>query len=130
MRVAVTYDNGLVGQHFGRTEQFKLFDIEDGKLVSQQMLTNGGQGHGALAGVLLQGQVDVLSCGGIGMGARMALDEAGIELIPGVTGDIDEVIQQYLENNLQFNPDETCDHHEHGGDHECHHEGGCEGHCH
>ena len=84
MRIAVTYDNGEIFQHFGHTEKFKVYDVEDGKIVNEEIVDTNGQGHGALAGFLLGGKVDVLICGGIGGGAQVALGEAGIKLYGGV----------------------------------------------
>ena len=52
MRIAVTYENGQIFQHFGRTEQFKLYDVADGKIISEQVVGTMGAGHGALAGFL------------------------------------------------------------------------------
>ena len=78
MRIAVTYENGQVFQHFGHTEQFKVYDVEDGKVLSSTVLDTNGSGHGALAGLLKQMNVDTLVCGGIGGGAIRALEEAGI----------------------------------------------------
>ena len=49
MNIAVTYENGNVFQHFGHTEQFKLYDVEDGRIVSEQIVPTNGSGHGALA---------------------------------------------------------------------------------
>jgi len=131
MRIAVTYENGLIFQHFGHTEQFKIYDIEDGKIINSEVIDTNGQGHGALAGVLGSAKVDVLICGGIGMGAQMALAEAGIKLYGGVQGDADEAAQALAEGRLEYDPDAKCDHHgnEEGhecghGDHECGH-GNC-----
>ena len=73
MKIAVTYENGNVFQHFGHTEQFKLYDVQDGKVVSSQVVDTNGSGHGALAGFLAAHQVEALICGGIGGGAQMAL---------------------------------------------------------
>ena len=70
MKVAVTYENGNIFQHFGHTAQFKVYDIEDGKIVSSQVVGTNGSGHGALAGLLAQGGVDALICGGIGAGTQ------------------------------------------------------------
>lgn len=125
MRIAMTYENGRVGQHFGRTEYFKVYDIEGGKITGEETISTNGEGHGALAGVLRELNADVLICGGIGMGARMALQEVGITLLPGVDGNCDEVIAAYLNNTLSFDPNETCHHHDHEEGHDCHHEGGC-----
>ena len=131
MRIAVTYENGMIGQHFGHTEEFKLYDVESGKIINEQVISSNGQGHGMLAGVLAEAQADVLLCGGIGMGARMALGEAGIVLIPGVEGDADAVVERYISGTLEFDPDAHCDHHEHDEGHGCHeHENGCGHHCH
>ena len=131
MRIAVTYENGMIGQHFGHTEEFKLYDVESGKIINEQVISSNGQGHGMLAVVLAEAQADVLLCGGIGMGARMALDEAGIVLSPGVEGDADAVVERYISGTLEFDPDAHCDHHEHDEGHGCHeHENGCGHHCH
>ena len=97
MRIAVTYENGQVFQHFGHSEQFKVYDVEDGKVVKSEVIGTNGQGHGALAGFLLQGNVDVLICGGIGGGAQAALSAAGIRLYGGVTGDADAAVEALLE---------------------------------
>lgn len=128
MKIAVTYENGQVFQHFGHTEQFKVYEAEDGKIVKSEIVDTNGQGHGALAGFLFNGGVDVLICGGIGGGARNALAEAGIELYPGAHGDADAQVESFIAGTLNYDPDTVCSHHEHH-DHEgggCgHHEGGC-----
>ena len=80
MRIAVTYENGQIFQHFGHTEQFKVYDLEDNKIVNTQVVDTNGQGHGALAGFLNSTDIDVLICGGIGGGAQAALAAAGIKL--------------------------------------------------
>ena len=130
MRIAVTYENGEVFQHFGHTEQFKLYDIEDGKIVSEQIVPTNGSGHGALAGFLKAAQVDALICGGIGMGAQNALAEANIKLYGGVSGSADTAAQALADGSLQYDPAAKCDHHghHHEDEHECGHhpEGGHE----
>ncbi len=129
MRIAVTYEQEMVGQHFGHTEQFKIYDVEDGQVKSSQVIDTNGTGHGALAGFLRAAEVETLICGGIGMGARNALAEVGIQLLPGVSGVADEVVGEYLAGSLKYDPDTQCDHHGHGhGEgHECGHggHGGC-----
>ena len=120
MRVAVTYENGEILQHFGHTEQFKIYDIEDGKILSSEIVDAGGSGHGALAGVLNAMKVDALICGGIGGGAQMALAEVGIKLYGGVSGSADAAAQALAEGKLDFNPDVRCNHHDHHGEgHSC-----------
>ena len=121
MRVAVTYDNGNVFGHFGRTEQFKVYDIEDGKVVNSEILGTNGEGCGALAGILNIANVDALICGGIGGGAVFALQEAGIKLYAGASGNTDEVIDAFIAGTLDANDEANCDHHEHGEGHSCGH---------
>ena len=131
MRIAVTYENGQIFQHFGHTEQFKIYEVNDGKIVSSKVIDTAGQGHGALAGLLGTCQVEILICGGIGGGAQMALSNAGIKLFGGVQGDADKAVEAYLNDALQYDPDAKCDHHdhEHGEGHTCG-EHGCGGNCH
>jgi len=128
MRIAVTYDNGQVFQHFGHTETFKFYHVEDGKVVDSMVLSTQGSGHSALAGFLTRFQVDALICGGIGGGARNALSAAGIEVYGGVTGSADMAVAALITGKLAFSADATCDHHhdhEHGhdcGEHTCGHD--------
>jgi predicted DNA-binding protein (UPF0251 family)/predicted Fe-Mo cluster-binding NifX family protein len=125
MRLAVTYENGEIFQHFGHTEQFKVYDIKEGQILNEEIVDTNGQGHGALAGFLLGGNVDALICGGIGGGAQMALNEAGIRLFAGVSGSADEAVKSFLAGTLQYSTVANCDHHhEHtegqgGGAHSC-----------
>ena len=129
MRIAVTYENGEVFQHFGHTEQFKLFDVKGGKIVNEQVVNTNGSGHGALAGFLQAVKADVLICGGIGMGAQMALADAGIKLYAGVQGSADDAAKALAEGNLEYDPDAHCDHHGHHHDGDCGHEHCGEHHC-
>ena len=122
MKIAVTYENGQIFQHFGHTEQFKVYEIEDNTIISFKVIDTGGQGHGALAGLLKTLGADVLICGGIGGGAQMALAAAGIKLYGGVSGSCDTAVEAYLANNLGYNPNVKSDHHDHehgNGAHSC-----------
>ena len=120
MRVAVTYENGEIFQHFGHTEQFKLYDVENGKIIASQVVDTNGSGHGALAGVLSALNVDALICGGIGGGAQAALAAAGIRLYGGVSGSADAAAEALAAGTLTFDPNARCDHHEHHGEgHNC-----------
>lgn len=132
MRIAVTYEDGNVFQHFGHTRQFKVYDVEDNKIIDSKIVDTNGSGHGALAGILSSIEADVLICGGIGGGAQMALADAGIKLYGGVSGNVDEVVNAFITGNLAFNPDVHCDHHnhEHGSEgHACGEHGCGQGNC-
>lgn len=127
MRVAVTYENGNIFQHFGHTRQFKVYDIQDGVIMGSKVVDTMGSGHGALAGVLSALRADVLLCGGIGGGAQTALAEAGIQLYGGVSGSADAAVEALIAGNLQYNPNARCshhgEHHHHGEGHTCGNQG-------
>ena len=106
MRIAVTYENGQIFQHFGKTEQFKLYDVQERKILSSQVVDTNGSGHGALAGVL--------------SALGVAMQEAGITLYGGNSGSANEAVQAFLAQSLVQNENPTCDHHhEHGEGHSC-----------
>lgn len=134
MKIAVTYENGNIFQHFGHTAQFKIYTVENGKIVSSEVVDTNGSGHGALAGFLENLGVSALICGGIGGGARFALQDADIEVYGGVSGDADEAAEAFVAGVLGFDPNACCSHHHEGGhscgshDHNCgdhHHDHHC-----
>lgn len=121
MKIAVIYENGMVFGHFGHTAEFKIYDVVDGKIVSNEVVDTNGSGHGALAGFLMQRGVDTLICGGIGGGAINALSNAGIKVYGGVSGDVDTAVNDFILGRLNYNPDVHCDHHHEGEEHKCGH---------
>jgi len=129
MRIAVTYESGEIFQHFGHTAQFKLYDVENSKVMEEQIVDTNGSGHGALAGLLQAAKVDALICGGIGMGAQMALAEAGIQLFAGVQGSADEAAKALAAGTLNYDPNARCDHHGHHHDGDCGHDHCADHHC-
>ena len=128
MKIAVTYADEQIFQHFGHTPAFKIYEVRAGEIVNEEIVPTGSSGHGALATMLAQQEVNLLICGGIGGGARMALAEAGIVVMGGVMGDADDAVDAFLAGNLGFDPDATCSHHDHGEDHTCG-DHGCGSHC-
>lgn len=127
MKIAVTYEDGNVFQHFGKTENFIVCDAEDGSVTGHEVINTDGNGHGALAGFLKEHGVDVLICGGIGGGARTALSQAGITLVPGVSGDALKAAEQYAAGTLEFDENAQCHDHDHEGHHGSHQCGGHHG---
>ncbi len=135
MKIAVCQENGEVFQHFGHTPEFLVCEVADGRVGSSEVLPSGVIGHGALAGLLREGGIGLLLCGGIGGGALAALAEAGVKVIGGVSGNAREAVEAYLAGTLAPREDFRCSHHDHGEGHSCdgrHEEGGhrCGGHCH
>jgi len=117
MKIAVTYENGQIFQHFGHTETFKIYEIDGKDITESKTIGTEGNGHGALSGFLKSKGVDILICGGIGAGAKTALSEAGIKLFGGVSGNADQAVKDYLNGNLSYKPDIMCSHHDHDHQH-------------
>lgn len=127
MNIAVTYENGEIFQHFGRTEQFKVYRVEDGRVVSAQVMPTNGTGHEALADFLAGNQIETVICGGLGGGMQMALSMVGIEVVSGIQGNADEAVEAYLRGALE-SAGVNCHHHEEEG-HSCHCGQDCTGGC-
>ena len=124
MKIAVTYENGKVFQHFGHTEAFKVYTAEDGKILSAEVIGTEGSGHEALADFLAGKGVEVVICGGLGAGAKAALTDAGIEAVSGAEGPADDAVEAYLAGELA-SAGVNCDHHDHPHEEEA----GCGGNC-
>ena len=129
MKIAIPYENGEIFQHFGHTERFEIFDVENGAIVKSEIIETAGQGHGALAAFLYEQGVRVLICGGIGGGAQAALSTVRIAVFGGVTGKTRDAAEAYITGGLEYDPSVRCTHHE--GGHSCGgcHSGGCGGGC-
>ena len=119
MKIAVTYQNGEIFQHFGHTEQFKVYEVQEGRIINDEVIDTNGSGHGALAGMLSNLGVEVLICGGIGGGAQTALAGAGIKLYGGVSGNADGAVESLIFGMLSYDPNVSCNHHDHGEGHTC-----------
>ena len=114
MRIAVTYDNGQIWQHFGKTEFFKFYDVEDGRIIKSEVVSTNGAGHGALADFLAENKVDAVICGGAGSPLNGRLEGNGIKAYPGVTGDADQAAAALTDGTLQTDEDAVhsgCHHH-------------------
>lgn len=114
MKIAVTYENGMVFQHFGKSEQFLIMEFEQTKLLNKSLLSANGKGHSALVTLLANAEIDTLICGGLGQGARNALAQAGITVISGALGNAEAAVDAYLNGSLKDSPSGQCSHH---GDH-------------
>lgn len=119
MKIAVTYENGNVYPHFGHTEKFKIYSIEECKIIKEEVIDTNGQGHGALAKFLKDNDINTLICGGIGSGAIACLEELKIEVCGGVSGKADEAVQKYLDGSLKFSKEANCTHKHDEKNHHC-----------
>ena len=120
MKIAVPHENGEVFQHFGHASEFKIY-TDEGKTLTSEIVRPEDESHEAVAAFLKKQGVDILICGGIGEGARQALEAEHILLCSNVSGNADEVVESFLEGSLEFTSTASCDHHEEAG--------GCGGSC-
>ena len=128
MKIAVSYEDGNIFQHFGHSKMFKIYEIDGQNIVDTKIIEAQGSGHSALATMLDDINVDALVCGGIGNGAMEALVQMGIEVCSGVSGDADEAVAEYLNGSLE-SQGVNCDHHNNGEEHSCGHCGSDEEDC-
>jgi len=119
MKIAATYDivTDSIFQHFGKTQHFKVYTVQDGKVIKTEVIDNGGLSHHDLATYLKSLGIETLILGNRGQGAIDALNNAGITQLAGITGSPDKAVESFLAGSLQDNPNAQCNHH---GEH--HHE--------
>ena len=117
MKIAVAYDNGMVGQHFGHCPQFKFYTVDGGMIMDTAVISTEGSGHSAVTAFLQRNGVNTAICGSIGAGAQAALSAAGIRLYAGVVGNADQAVLALLAGKLTHDPGAVNAHH-------------CGGHCH
>ncbi len=128
MIIAVPYKTGEIFQHFGHTTLFKMYTAEGNEVRHSEVIPAPGEGHSAIVSFLAEKHADAVICGGIGSGAREALEEAGIKLYGGVSGNADAAVEELLNGTLVYDPEVRCTHHD-SGEHNCG-EHSCGGHCH
>lgn len=102
MRIAIPFDNENVHMAFGRTQFFKLYDVENNVVVSTQVIDNGGYEHRGLITHLKNNHVDTALVGNIGQHGFECFQENGIELYTSVSGRADDVVQSYLNGTLEL----------------------------
>jgi len=100
MKIAVAYKDGEVFAHFGKSEEFKVYEIENGEVINSNIVTAVGEGHDAVAASLETLGVNAVICGGLGDGAKEALDNAGIVVFSGAEGSADDAVSSFLKGEL------------------------------
>lgn len=121
MRIAISTDNGYVSAHFGRCPAYTLVDIEEGQVLRKEEIANPGHSPGFLPRFLAERDVKIVIAGGMGPRAQSLFAENKIEVISGVQGKVDEVIERFIRNELSPGED-LCEHESEGDQHQFHHE--------
>ncbi len=100
-KIAIAVDGNSVSAHFGRCPSFAIIELEDKKVINQEIISNPGHHTGFLPEFLAEKGVQIIICGGVGRKAIDLFSEKGIKPIVGVTGEIDEAVEQYIRGQLQ-----------------------------
>ena len=108
MRIAIPYYMGKIFQHFGHAPQFKVYEIEDHKILMELTVEVEEKGHEAVSALLKSMDVRVVICGNIGQEAMQALNAAGIVFYGGVTGEADDAITALVAGGLKYDPNNQC----------------------
>ena len=111
MLVAITYENGEVFMHYGKTRQFIIFELDNNEIKSERIIDCGEYSHHTLADLLKLNNVDVVICGGCGVHAIESLEAKNIKVYNGACGDVHNVINEYINGKLKFNGATMCDCH-------------------
>lgn len=122
-KIAVATEGGNVAQHFGRCQEYTLFDFVDGKAVNKVVIPNPGHEPGFLPGYLAEKGVSCIIAGGMGPRAQNLFTQHRISTVLGITGAVDDAIQSYVDGRLQSG-ESLCEHPE-GGHGDGHGDGNC-----
>ncbi len=101
MKVTISTDNNQAALHFGRCPEFTIVEIENNQLIKKETIENPGHHPGYLPEYFKNMGIDCIVCGGMGQRAQLLFDEAGIKTITGISGSIDEVVNNLIAGSLE-----------------------------
>ena len=107
MKIAIATENGSVAQHFGRCPEYTIVDIEDGAVKNTTLEDNPGHAPGAIPAFLDSKGCHVIITGGMGQRAMGFFQQYNIECLVGVQGDVEKVIEDYINGSLESG-ESTC----------------------
>ena len=100
MKIAIPIYNSNVSNVFDFAHRLLLVEIEDGKEANRSEVALESQLLPQRVGQLKSFKVDILVCGAISRVLANMVTASGIELLPYVTGQVDDVLQAYLAGQL------------------------------
>lgn len=124
MKVAVPTRNNVVDDHFGHCEAYAVFTVDANHKIEKSEMLPSPQGCGCksnIAAVLQEKGVTVMLAGNMGSGALSVLQNHGIQVFRGCSGDVYQLVETFLKGSIE-DSGESCQHHEHQGEeHVCNH---------
>lgn len=120
MVIAVTYQDGMIFGHFGKSQEFKIYEIENGAVANSKVVdVSNIKGRDARTEYLKSLGSEVLICGGICEKAQAAVSACGIKIYAANSGSADEAVNKYLTGALTQVTGKVCDHHSEDNNHSC-----------
>jgi len=101
MRIAISTDGEEVCPHFGRAPQFTIITIENNKLLEKKVVSNPGHTVGSIPNFINDQGATCMIAGGMGHRAIQFFNQYGIEVIVGITGKIDDIVDKILNGTLE-----------------------------
>lgn len=112
MKIAIASEGNNVSGHFGFCEEFKMYEIEDGKVLNTKSIPNPGHKPGFLPVFLKEQGANIIVSGGMGGSAQQLFSDNGIEVIVGAQGSCDNIINTYIKGELE-STGSICNDHAH-----------------
>ena len=100
MKIAIPIWNGLVSSVFDFAHQLLVVDVEGRTERSRSEISLGQESMPQRIAKLVDSSVDVLICGAISRPLASMLMASNIEVIPFVSGPVDEVLNAYFDGRL------------------------------
>ena len=101
MKISISTDGEFVSGHFGRCPSFTIADIENSNVIQKEIIPNPGHHPGFLPEFLQERGVRCIIAGGMGQRAKSLFTEKGIRVLMGVSGRVDDVIEQFAQGLLE-----------------------------
>lgn len=124
MKIAIPTRGNIVDDHFGHCQAYTVFDIDENKkIISSEMLPSP-QGCGCksnIASLLKEKGVSVMLAGNMGNGALNVLNNQGIDVYRGCSGNVHQLTEAFLQGKIGDSGEGCCHHEVHGEEHQCNH---------
>ncbi|MBT3751698.1 MAG: dinitrogenase iron-molybdenum cofactor biosynthesis protein [Bacteroidetes bacterium] len=122
MKIAIPTRNNQVDAHFGHCEYYTIFIVEDQKILSVEPMQSP-EGCGCksdIANTLMEIGVSLMLAGNMGAGALHKLNSFGIEVVRGCSGNVEDVVNEYLKGQIQDSGQGCSQHEQHHGEGQSH----------
>lgn len=112
MKIAIPNDGNMINQHFGMSKSFVIVTVENKKVESVEEISSAEftHQHENLANLLVNHGTELVIAGGIGAGAIAGLQQKGLKVVNGASGEYMKAVDQYINGRLE-DKNIVCSHH-------------------